>query len=423
MGCTSSQRASANYASFGEDSFSRSYKVGSKLGRGEFGTVRVAKCRSTKAVRAVKIINLSDADGNIKEDELEHVQAEAKIMQYVCEHPNCVEMLASFQEQSLFYILMEKCDASILDQFEEMTFASDAYLRRLFREMLMGIAHVHGLNVVHRDIKPDNFLLGGRDGETVKLCDFGMAQLLPSKGYFTSSCGTAPYMSPELVARKGYDFKTDVWSLGVTGYLLLYGDFPYRPRKNTPQAMKDLILLGSPAPQFASASRFGSMPSLQACDFVQRLMTRDQKERCTAEEALLSPFTTGEGTLPVLLGHSDNSPSHVWRTIGDGTPTAAKKADAAATAELDNLPSTRQQSLSSIPADMMACQGLDFSASRNASSTNEGNELHDVSAAAIKSMWASGVTTSTCITPALTNSSQGSLVDLHMVDLHISDRG
>jgi len=219
---------------FGPDAFQAEYKLGKKLGEGNFGQVRVATARSSKEVRAVKIIDGRPpsyvcSDGSDAADKtMEQARREAELMKLVAGHKHCLQLFATFQ-----------CNSS--------------YLARLFRDILLGIAHVHSLNIVHRDIKPCNILFGGKDGETVKLCDFGMAEELPASGGFTAHCGTAPHMSPEVVSMKSYAFKTDVWSTGVTAYMLLYGVFPYMPKDKAPMSMKKAIYLGKPAPQFTPA--------------------------------------------------------------------------------------------------------------------------------------------------------------------------
>jgi serine/threonine protein kinase len=215
-------------------------------------------------------------------------------MQLVMGHANCVMLFETFEEQSLFHMVMEKCQASLMDRLDKMSLASEEYISRLFREMLLGIAHVHGVNLVHRDVKPHNYLLGGEDGQTVKLTDFGMAHLMPAKGYLSSHCGTAPYMSPEVVSCSRYSFNTDVWSMGVTAYVLLYGDFPYLPTVMTSESMKERILIGEPAPTFRPALREAQLPSDSACSFVAKLMVRTPSDRCSAREALQLPFVCTE---------------------------------------------------------------------------------------------------------------------------------
>merc|ERR1719409_781626 len=121
---------------------------------------------------------------------------------------------------------------------------------------------------------------------TVKLADFGTTCRMHVRGYLTRHCGTAPYMSPEVIARNPYGFKTDVWSMGVSAYVILYGAYPYATKSHTPEDMKEQILLGEPEPEFVRAAPTGIVPSTDAQCFVRSLMARKQEDRCTSKESL-----------------------------------------------------------------------------------------------------------------------------------------
>merc|ERR1719502_912890 len=95
-------------------------------------------------------------------------------------------------------------------------------LGKMFAQMLMGISHCHSVSVVHRDVKPDNFLVSQG---VVKLCDFGLSAIIPSGGKNMGKVGgiygTAPFMCPEMLATDWYDEKADVWSFAVIVYAFL----------------------------------------------------------------------------------------------------------------------------------------------------------------------------------------------------------
>jgi serine/threonine protein kinase len=295
------------------DSFHRSYRLGEKLGEGNFGEVRLAKLRALREARAVKIIGACAASEGRNNDPFLGAKSEADAMQLVRGHDNCVMLFETFLERSAFYLVMERCHSSLISHLDQRVQVSEEYMSRIFREMLSGIAHVHTVNLVHRDIKPENFVYGGQFGRTVKLGDFGMAQLLPEKGYLTSHCGTAPYMSPEIVSHRRYGFKTDVWSMGVTAYMLLYRDFPYVPETSTVENMKKCIRIGERAPTHIPADKNVPVPSECARSFVMSLMVRKASERCSAKEALQLPF---------VCSHNDSS-------HGDLTPMSSKMEESA----------------------------------------------------------------------------------------------
>lgn len=161
--------------------------------------------------------------------------------------------------------------------------------------MLLGIVHVHSKGIIHRDVKPENFLVA--DG-TVKLCDFGMAEFMPAKKLLGGVYGTPPYMSPEMILRRGYDLGSDVWSYGVCMYLLQYGEYPYVPHVRTGTAMKELIAKGVPEPKFISKDAL-QLPRNECREFIRCMLNRDRKCRPSAETMLTHPFLAREVAVDV----------------------------------------------------------------------------------------------------------------------------
>lgn len=291
MGCG----PSAENLLIGEGSIHDKYSLGMKLGEGTFGQVRAAQCTATREVFAVKILDVRQLDGDgrpvdqICKARLRSVKNEVAVCRRVDHHEHCVELFETFMDKRLCYLVMERCSASLMDKLGEMPTTRETDVARIFREMLLGIAHVHEAAVIHRDVKPDNFLYGGADGRTVKLGDFGLA-VLGRPGASSQNrggmFGTPPYMSPEMIKSKGYCEKTDVWSLGVTAHVLLYGDFPYAPidrDRSSSAAFKQAILESTSPPIHPSDMKHLSEKAML---FVRKLLQRDVTRRVTAKEAL-----------------------------------------------------------------------------------------------------------------------------------------
>ena len=100
----------------------------------------------------------------------------------------------------------------------------------LIHQVLLGLNYMHKKNIVHRDIKPENILFESLDQKNlnVKITDFGFAQFYdPEKGGLTDTLGSPLYMAPEIIKKVKYDYKVDVWSLGVISYILLSGKPPF----------------------------------------------------------------------------------------------------------------------------------------------------------------------------------------------------
>merc|ERR1712190_715142 len=115
-------------------------------------------------------------------------------------------------------MVMERCHCSLFDHIKNMPDLTERTLGHIFWQMLQSLSHLHSVQVVHRDVKPANFLVGGESGQIVKLCDFGLSDRLPKQRKLFDIVGTPPYLCPEMLREEGYDCKSDVWSLGVLAY-------------------------------------------------------------------------------------------------------------------------------------------------------------------------------------------------------------
>lgn len=296
MGCVGSSAGGTGT----DGKFHENYRLGKKLGEGAFGQVRVAKPRFGDQEMAVKIIDVRSRDFNgepTKQADAERVsvtRGEIKVWQAVGTGEHIVSLTASFFERNLFYMVMEKCSCSLMDKLSKMSAVMEDDMCRIFSEMLAGLSHTHERRIAHRDIKPDNFLFGGASGNTVKLCDFGLAAQLPKKGKLRGVYGTAPYMSPEMLGNSGYDEKTDVWSFGSTAFLMIHGDFPYVPKEATAPAMKKCIIQGRPEIRFVKGpdeETFFSRSFVdRATPFLQALLQRVPATRKSADEAMQMDF-------------------------------------------------------------------------------------------------------------------------------------
>eukprot|EP00928_Gymnodinium_smaydae_P001274 TRINITY_DN10488_c0_g1_i1.p1 TRINITY_DN10488_c0_g1~~TRINITY_DN10488_c0_g1_i1.p1 ORF type:complete len:190 (-),score=19.67 TRINITY_DN10488_c0_g1_i1:715-1284(-) len=180
---------------------------------------------------------------------------------------------------------MELCTLSLWQAIQTKPSEVHESIVVILGEILSAVSHCHGLGVVHRDVKPENFLFGGEDGATLKLCDFGLAEVMPKAGFLVGVCGSAPYMAPEVVRCKPYNEKVDVWSVGVIAYLISFRRFPYLPKSKGSDAMKALIREGKPSPFFTSDER-----GL----FLRKLLQRSEDNRCSALDALQSRFLSSK---------------------------------------------------------------------------------------------------------------------------------
>jgi len=236
---------------------------------------------------------------------------EQMLLQKLTANQYCVQMIDAFEGPQYCHIVMEQCTCSLLEAFLKSTknghVVTEEELAHAFQCMLCGVHHLHSCGIVHRDIKPDNLLLaGGRSLSTrpvVKVCDLGLAAKLPAKSMLTDVCGTEQYMAPEMLKADGYSSEVDLWSCGVTAYLLLLGDFPYRKPDVGPKqkaildAMRPTTHKGSEVrlPKGIGSASFKArngfeQPSVPAIKFLTSLLKRDPMIRASCKSALCSEY-------------------------------------------------------------------------------------------------------------------------------------
>jgi Tfp pilus assembly protein PilF len=219
------------------------------LGRGGMGTVYLAE-RADGAFRmtaAVKVVALALASSEIEERFRRERQFLASL-----EHPNVARLIdGGVSENGVPYLAMEYVDGLAIDRFCEARQLDTRARVSLARQVLAALAYVHGLQVIHRDLKASNILVG--ETGQVKLLDFGTARLVDATadaaitktGVFAF---TPEYASPEQVRGEPLTFASDLYSAGVLLYRLLTGRMPYRIADASPAAMARAVARAEPEP-------------------------------------------------------------------------------------------------------------------------------------------------------------------------------
>jgi serine/threonine protein kinase len=272
------------------------YDFGQTIGSGSFGVVYAAMERTTGKECAIKTVNVAYVDqktGKTKKDSrmTKLVKAEVDTWRAVGAHPNVVELMGTFQRRGTchytWYMAMERCDCTVGQRLNADRKMSKVVLAGILRGMLQGIQACHDADIVHRDVKLENFLMGGPNGDLVKLCDFGLAARMPVIGGLVGECGTAPMMSPEMLNGEEYDMLTDVWSFGSMAYLMLFRELPYVPTEMKSKAAKAAIRDGKPPRWLQGVPR---QQDKAAVGLLRLALERHPLKRGTAKECLDHPF-------------------------------------------------------------------------------------------------------------------------------------
>ncbi|EGG19711.1 p21-activated protein kinase [Cavenderia fasciculata] len=248
-----------------------------KIGEGGAGEVFEAVNSRTNNTVAIKKMKL-------KAQNLKTVINEIGMMKNST-HPNIVQYIDSYIVADELWVAMELmrggCLTEVLDQYRDIQLTENQ-ISFVCGEVLRGLEYIHKFNRIHRDIKSDNILIGSQ-GE-IKLADFGYAaQLTQARQQRNSVVGTPYWMAPELIKGNNYDFKVDVWSLGIMTREMAEGEPPYL---EFPPLRALFLLTTQGVPPLRDAYKW----SKEFNEFVNLCLEKDTEKRPTAAELLQHPF-------------------------------------------------------------------------------------------------------------------------------------
>uniref|UniRef100_A0A8R7PBK3 non-specific serine/threonine protein kinase n=1 Tax=Triticum urartu TaxID=4572 RepID=A0A8R7PBK3_TRIUA len=197
------------------------YEVIKDIGSGNFGVAKLVRDVRTKELFAVKFIERGHKiDENVQREIMNHRSLR---------HPNIVRFKEVVLTPTHLAIVMEYAAGGEL--FERICGSgrfSENEARFFFQQLLSGVSYCHSMQICHRDLKLENTLLDGSEAPRLKICDFGYSKSSVLHSQPKSTVGTPAYIAPEVLSRREYDGKVaDVWSCGVTLYVMLVGAYPF----------------------------------------------------------------------------------------------------------------------------------------------------------------------------------------------------
>ncbi|KAI5090046.1 STE20-like kinase b, partial [Silurus meridionalis] len=261
-----------------------SWDIIGDLGDGAFGKVYKAQNKQSGILAAAKVIDTKT------EEELEDYMVEIDILAS-CNHDNIVKLLDAFYYENKLWILIEFCaggavDAVMLELERPLT---EPQIRVICKQTLDALLYLHENKVIHRDLKAGNILLM-LDGQ-VKLADFGVsAKNTKTLQRRDSFIGTPYWMAPEVVMcetskDRPYDYKADIWSLGVT----LIEMAQIEPPNHEMNPMRVLLKIAkADPPTLMQPSKW----SPEFSDFLRRALDKNLDNRWTAAQLLQHPFVS-----------------------------------------------------------------------------------------------------------------------------------
>lgn len=263
------------------------YHLGKVLGRGQFGTTRLAEHKAEKKTFACK--SIAKRKLTCPED-IEDVQREVQIMHHLKGHENITYLQGAYEDKQAVHLVMDLCSGGeLFDKIVAKGNYSESDAAALIRDIVKVVAHCHNLGVMHRDLKPENFLLESKaDDARIKCTDFGLSVFFKPGQKFREVVGSAYYVAPE-VLKQSYSVEADIWSCGVILYILLSGVPPFwgETEKQIFKAILEgkLDLQGDPWPNISSDAK----------DCVRRMLEPNPAKRATADEILQHPWMRENG--------------------------------------------------------------------------------------------------------------------------------
>eukprot|EP00929_Paragymnodinium_shiwhaense_P035249 TRINITY_DN19055_c0_g1_i1.p1 TRINITY_DN19055_c0_g1~~TRINITY_DN19055_c0_g1_i1.p1 ORF type:complete len:378 (-),score=67.27 TRINITY_DN19055_c0_g1_i1:49-1182(-) len=263
----------------------KSYEIECQLGEGTFSTVWRVREKATGQLRAMKRISFArQSEDSTKPRNIGHEMALMRLVR----HPNvvrCHHAAVTADHVELVVDLFGGGDMidGLNAHRKDRGRIPDAQLANLARQMLAAVIHVHSCCIVHRDVKGENFLTDRPDiGDpdcVVALSDFGTAVKLNPGVLLNDKVGTPLFWAPEMIDAE-YDFLVDVWALGVTVFLLLSAQLPFKDEAEITKPAGPDELVFKP-PRYASE---------KCTDFMSQCLIKDPRRRPQALEVAKHPW-------------------------------------------------------------------------------------------------------------------------------------
>mmetsp|Transcript_45565 Transcript_45565/g.108029 ORF Transcript_45565/g.108029 Transcript_45565/m.108029 type:complete len:506 (+) Transcript_45565:113-1630(+) len=286
----------AAQASIGEKQSPNDFEFLEMLGEGSYSRVMRAVHKATEQEFAVKVVEKALV---IREKKQKYVVMERDVLNR-CRHPNVVRLFCTFQDHQRLYFVMDVCHQELFRVLEAHGTLSVQCGQFFAAEILDVLKFIHSKQVIHRDLKPENILLS--DSGHIKVTDFGTAKIISEgEARSRSFCGTAEYVSPELLENKGACQSSDLWAYGCVLFQFFAGRVPFRGGSEYLTFQMILAL------EFEFPSHFPK----PAHDLVSRLIVLDPLQRLGADPEGNATKYAELRAHPFFAGVSwDNPPLH-----------------------------------------------------------------------------------------------------------------
>ena len=255
------------------------YEIKGNLGKGKFGLVKLGEHKESGRQVAIKIINKEVIEGM----ELERIKSEIDILK-IAKHPNIIKLYDVFENEKYIYIIMEYCaGGDLFNYIEKRDFKiKESRAAEIVHKLCTAVYFLHQYGIIHRDLKPENILMTDiTDDADIRLVDFGLGKMIGPGEKCDEPFGTFSYVAPEVLQEKPYDFKVDLFAIGIITYLLVAGFLPFDDENSEKEIARQTVYEPTPFPSFVWKNI-----SLEAKMFVDNLLDKNPDKRMNIQEVL-----------------------------------------------------------------------------------------------------------------------------------------
>lgn len=290
--------------------------------RGKFATVRKARQLSTGVLYAAKFIRKRRRALDTQHE----IAHEVAVLLQCSSSPRVVRLHEVYDERSETVLVLELAAGGELQRLLDTDEClGEPEARKAMRQILEGLSFLHERNIAHLDLKPQNLLVMAEEPNAdIKLCDFGISRVIEPGTEVREILGTPDYVAPEILSYEPISLATDVWSVGVLGYVLLTGYSPFGGET------KQETYLNISQCSLTFPSELFSDISSTARDFIKSALVLDPRLRPSVKKLLDHPWlSTKPSILPLLscdAGDTPNTPLLNRKSYSlTETPTSQRK--------------------------------------------------------------------------------------------------
>ena len=259
----------------------KDYVVSKKrIGKGAFSNIYKGYDKKNKKMVAIKEICL-DTLAKYKDS----IKRETRIMKNL-DHPNIVTLYDTIIDDTTdnIYLVLEYFERGDFSKFLKKRPLKEKFAKKYLKQLADGLKYLLENKIIHRDLKPQNILVSSLGD--IKITDFGFARYFDNDMVIQTICGSPMYMAPEIMKKKKYDFKSDLWSVGIIFYEMLVGRTPFKA-KNIFDLMRQIDKNNIKLPEDIHIS-------YDCKDLLFKLLKKEPEDRISWEDFFNHPWLKSE---------------------------------------------------------------------------------------------------------------------------------